>query len=79
MKKKPSKTEKPRPLTKHSVSGSISTKHYYSGNASKKFWEAVNSIKNKANRQEVYSLGVALQNLEEYVLRQMHNSRKYCR
>jgi hypothetical protein len=40
----------------------------YSGEESKEFWDAVNAIRNEANRQELHSLGVALQNHEEYVL-----------
>jgi len=49
--------------------------HRYSGEKSQPFWDKVNSIsiKNEADRQEIYSLGVALQNHEEYVLRQLEN------
>ena len=43
----------------------------YSGNKSKSFWQAVNDLSNDADRQEIYSLGVALQNLESYVLKQL--------
>lgn len=68
------------------VSGSVSVESHYSGNASKQFWEIVNSLKNDADRQELYSLGVALQNHEEYVLRTLWQikkryvrGRKHCR
>lgn len=74
-KQKPNKPQKPR-LRKAGVSGSISVRHQYSGNASKDFWNIVNSIKNEADRQELYSLGVALQNMEEYVLRQLQHLKK---
>lgn len=74
-KQKPNKPQKPR-LRKASVSGSISVRHQYSGNASKDFWNIVNSIKNDADRQELYSLGVALQNHEEYVLRTLSQIKK---
>jgi len=43
-------------------------KHRYSGTKSHKFWQFVNASKNK---DEVYSLGVALQNLEEFVLKRI--------
>jgi hypothetical protein len=43
----------------------------YSGNNSKSFWQAVNDLTNDADRQEIYSLGVALQNFESYVLKQL--------
>lgn len=46
----------------------------YSKDGSRPFWNAVNSLKNESNRQELYSLGVALQNMEEYVLRQLQNA-----
>jgi len=48
-------------------------KHRYSGEKSKPFWEFVNAAKNK---EELYALGVALQNLESFVLKQMdyHNA-----
>ncbi len=44
----------------------------YSGTASKNFWETVSQIKDKSDHQEIYSLGVALQNMEDYVLKQLH-------
>lgn len=43
----------------------------YSGDKSKSFWQAVNDLANDADRQELYSLGVALQNFESYVLKQL--------
>jgi hypothetical protein len=63
-------------LRKAGVRNSISVKHQYSGNASKDFWNIVNSINNEADRQELYSLGVALQNMEEYVLKQLQHLKK---
>ncbi len=46
----------------------------YSGKLSVKFWNTVNNeIRNEANRQEIYSLGVALQNLEGYVLKRLND------
>jgi len=45
----------------------------YSNDASRPFWNAVNDLKNDADKQEIYSLGVALQNFESYVLRQLQN------
>ena len=44
----------------------------YSGRLSIKFWNTVNNeVKDEANKQEIYSLGVALQNLEGYVLKRL--------
>lgn len=48
----------------------------YSGEKSHKFWDIVNSIKHEPDKQELYSLGVALQNMEEYVLKQLKNAKK---
>jgi hypothetical protein len=42
--------------------------HRYSGGKSKIFWQYVRVSK---NHKEMYSLGVALQNLEEFVLKRM--------
>ena len=42
----------------------------YSSKKSKEFWDIVNSLK-YADQQEMYSLGCALQNFEEYVLKQL--------
>ena len=44
-------------------------KKHYSGIFSVKFWREVDKIKDDADKQEIYSLGVALQNMEEYVLK----------
>lgn len=77
MKKKKISNEAPKPaLSKGAVSGNVSVESHYSGNASKQFWEIVNSLKNDADRQELYSLGVALQNHEEYVLRTLWQIKK---
>ena len=46
----------------------------YSGDKSKKFWRRVNKLKKEGNHQELYSLGVALQNFEAYVLIQLENA-----
>ena len=54
----------------------ISVKANYYGNSSKSFWSIVNAIKKDSDRQEIYSLGVALQNMEEYVLRRLHSIKK---
>jgi hypothetical protein len=43
--------------------------HKYSGRESKLFWEMVNAMGDR--RDEFYSLGVVLQNLEDWVLAQM--------
>ena len=51
----------------------IKIRKYYSGKASKDFWDAVKIIKNESDRQEIYSLGVALQNLEEYVIKRFED------
>jgi hypothetical protein len=53
-----------------------SVKSQYSGNSSQGFWDIVNSIENESDKQELYSLGVALQNMESYVLRQLKNVKK---
>ena len=45
--------------------------HRYSGEASKEFWDIVNSIESQYKHNEIYSLGVVLQNLEETVLRRL--------
>ena len=41
---------------------------HYSGNESLAFWNAINSIKSKSKRNQVYDAGCRLQNLEELVL-----------
>jgi hypothetical protein len=49
--------------------------YHYSGDNSRQFWKAINSMQDKKDKreywQELYSLGVALQNLEEQVLRRL--------
>lgn len=48
-------------------------KHRYSGKRSRKFWARVNRLPaNDSNT--LYSLGVALQNLEHQVLTELHNA-----
>ena len=42
----------------------------YSGDESKDFWNAVNALPRRS-RGELYSLGVALQNLESFVLKRL--------
>lgn len=76
MENKDSNKVKKKALRKTDVSGSISVRHQYSGNGSTDFWNIVNNIKNKTDRQELYSLGVALQNMEDYVLSQLQNIKK---
>ncbi len=46
----------------------------YSGALSHKFWDRVNSLNKR--RGELYSLGVCLQNIESFVLRQLENARQ---
>ena len=70
-KKKVSKKPKKKALKQGAVSGSAYVRYRYSGKSSTKFWDVIRSIKNESDRQELYSLGVALQNLEEYVLKQL--------
>ena len=48
---------------------SLRLRHKYSGCDSKLFWELVNSMGER--KQEFYSLGVVLQNLERWILTQM--------
>lgn len=45
----------------------------YSGKESIEFWDRVNALKD-SDQQELYSLGVALQNLEGQVLNQLENA-----
>jgi len=42
----------------------------YSGDKSNDFWKAVNALP-KRSKGELYSLGVALQNLEYFVLKRL--------
>lgn len=48
----------------------------YSGKKSYPFWNRVNAL-NGGNHQELYSLGVALQNLESYVLKSLIEAEKW--
>lgn len=48
--------------------------HHYSGNGSKTFWSRVNRLKDEIDHTTVYTLGVALQNHEEFVLRILENA-----
>jgi len=43
-------------------------RYRYSGDGSHKFWQFVKACK---NHDEMYSLGVVLQNLEDFVLKRM--------
>jgi hypothetical protein len=71
MKDKSKKQKLDKPTKKN-----ISVRHQYSGDKSNDFWSIIESIKNNADRQELYSLGVALQNMEEYVLKQLQHVKK---
>ncbi len=55
---------------KHQRNKGIQLEHRYSGHRSKEFWEVVNSLKG-ADWNEMYSLGVVLQNVEGDVLRML--------
>jgi len=48
----------------------IKIQHRYSGKKSKDFWKLVGAIP-EPEHGELYSLGVALQNLEEFVIKRM--------
>ncbi len=50
----------------------IQIETHYSGDNSKDFWMMVNCL-NEPHRTTLYALGVALQNLEEQVLKNMHD------
>jgi len=47
---------------------------HYSGNKSKKFWKIINEDLGIIERNELYSLGVCLQNLEGFVLKRLKES-----
>ena len=47
-------------------------KTYYSGKNSKKFWNRINKLKKR--KDELYSLGVLLQNNEDWILTQLENA-----
>lgn len=49
--------------------------YQYSGEKSTEFWDKVNSL-NDSDQQELYSLGVALQNLEGQVLRALEGAKE---
>ena len=49
-------------------------KAHYSGKKSKKFWKIINEDLGIIERNELYSLGVALQNLEGFVLKRLNDS-----
>lgn len=51
-------------------------KYRYSGEKSQNFWTVVNDLPDECDRREVYALGVALQNLEEQVLRALEHANK---
>jgi hypothetical protein len=46
----------------------------YGGDDSRPFWRRVKRLTDEADHAAVYALGVALQNLEEFVLNQLHNA-----
>jgi len=48
--------------------------HRYSGPNSASFWSRVAKLKDERDHSALYSLGCALQNLEEYVLQQLANA-----
>lgn len=72
-KKKVSKKPKRKALKQGAVSGSAYVRYRYSGKKSTKFWDIVGSIQNECDRRELYALGVALQNLEDFVLKQLNH------
>lgn len=49
-------------------------KSKYSGKESKKFWKIINNDLGIIERNELYSLGVCLQNLESFVLKRLKES-----
>ena len=46
----------------------------YSGNGSTRFWGRVKRLTDETDHAAVYALGVALQNLEGFVLNQLRNA-----
>jgi hypothetical protein len=70
-KKKVSTKPKSKALKQVAVSGSAYVRYRYSGKSSSKFWDIVGSISNECDRRELYALGVALQNFEDFVLKQL--------
>ena len=51
----------------------IQLEAHYSGPNSRDFWNIVNSMPDEASRSSAYSLGVAIQNLEGQLLKQIHD------
>ncbi len=43
-------------------------RHRYSGHLSRPFWDAINSAKARS-KEDIYTVGCDLQNLEEHILR----------
>lgn len=52
----------------------MTLKHQYSGKLSKEFWYKIDSLSD-SDQQELYTLGVELQNLESKVLRKLENAK----
>ena len=48
-------------------------RHHYSGGHSARWWKRVNALRGEEHAV-MYSLGCVLQNLEGYVLTQLHNA-----
>ena len=46
-------------------------KRKYSGKKSRKFWDKINEEVNESRHDRNYSLGVALQNIEDAILKQI--------
>jgi hypothetical protein len=44
---------------------------HYSGDNSGIFWKRISETKNEESHDELYSLGVILQNLEEFILKKL--------
>ena len=53
--------------------------HRYSGPNSAPFWSRVAKLKDERDHASLYSLGCAIQNLEEYVLQQLANAEPHPR
>ncbi len=50
--------------------------HHYSGDNSVEFWGRVGALKDEGDHAAMYSLGCALQNLENYVMQQLAQAEK---
>ena len=48
---------------------------YYSGDKSTKFWKEINAVKNKRVHGLLYSMGVALQNIERLMLNELEDNK----